>query len=809
MTYHVLPIGVATLVVYLFSLYLSCSGFTGRNSHRRFWNWILLGSFTATALIGLFLALRINYKWDIPLAGSLLPWHVETGIAMAFAAIIHLTWHAGYYFRSGRHSINDGAGYESRGTTPVQQKNMVPLLFLTGFLSTSSQFIMMREAAILAGGTEAGAGLFLWLWLIIAAAGALAGSRSQIADIRRMIWTLIGGTALSPVIFVVMNVLILNPGQTPSFPQMLVILSVTIAPVTFISSLIFVRFSLMRQQTGASMPGRSFGTETAGSVAAGLITALTVTVSIPNYQLYFLILLVSTLLVIWIMDYPRVARIAALVILIPVAVLSVIIHPDNAIRSMLLRGVKVEKSIDTPYGNITKGVYGGENTIFYDHRPLFFMDDLITAEENIHYAMLQREGYGKVILISGGLKRHLPELIRYDIRELCYLEPDPGLLKVEGAHDTVCGTMRVRVERTDPVTFMRESGETYDAILQLVPPPSTLSVNRFFTAEYFRMVKDHLSGNGIFMCTPMPWYNYSPESYRQGFSPLYNAMTGVFSHVAIIPGTLLYAVASDKPLTSEVVRLAEERALVSNYVNSDYLDDDEIRVRRDQVLSQTDSSSGMNSVSRPVSSLFANILSLEKMGIKGGMIALLTVLMIMPLIFATRNGLMMFTASSGLAGFGMIMIFILQTAVGNTYILSAVILSLLMAGLAAGASWRGMTAITDLKISALLITALFTLTGLLTPALVTSAPGPVLIFMFIALPLAGFFTGTIYRVLTVRSSGTGATGRVYAADLAGSSLGYLTVATLLVPLAGTANTCFILAAVILASGIVVSVTIRH
>jgi predicted membrane-bound spermidine synthase len=809
MTYHVLPIGVATLVIYLFSLYLSSSGFTGRNSHRRFWNWILLASFTATALIGLFLALKINYKWNIPVAGSLLPWHVEMGIAMAFAAIIHLTWHTGYYLRSGRHSLSEGTGPGSRDTTPVQQKNMVPLLFLTGFMSSSSQFILMRETAILAGGTEAGAGLFLWLWLIIAAAGALAGSRSQIANIRRMIWTLIVGTAMSPVIFVLMNVLILIPGQTPSFPQMLVIVALSIVPVTFISSLVFVRFSSMRQQAGAAIPGKSFGTETTGSVTAGLMTTLTVTVSIPNYQLYILILLVSTILVIWVMDHKPVVRITALAVLIPVAVVSVIIHPDRAVRSMLLRGVQVETSIDTPFGNITKGVYGGENTIFYDHRPLFFMDDMITAEENIHYAMLQREGYDKVILISGGLKRHLPELSKYDIRELCYLEPDPGLLKAEGAHDTVCGTMSVRVERTDPVTFMRESAETYDAVLQLIPPPSTLSVNRFYTAEYFLMVKDHLSENGIFMCTPMPWYNYSPESYRQGFSPLYNAMTGVFSHVTIIPGTLLYAIASGKPLTSGVVRLAEEHALTSNYVNSDYLDDDDIRARRDQVLSQTDSTSGINSASRPVSSLFTNILSLEKMGIKGGIIALLAVLMVIPLIFATRHSLMMFTSSAGLAGFGMIMIFILQTAVGNIYILSAVILSLLMAGLAAGAAWRGKTAITDLKISALLITALFTLTGLLTPTLVTSAPAPVLIFIFIALTLAGFFTGTIYRVLTSRTPGSSPTGRVYAADLAGSALGYLTVATLLVPLAGTANSCFILAAVILASGIVVSVTIRH
>ncbi len=53
------------------------------------------------------------------------------------------------------------------------------------------------------------------------------------------------------------------------------------------------------------------------------------------------------------------------------------------------------------------------------------------------------------------------------------------------------------------------------------------------------------------------------------------------------------------------------------------------------------------------------------------------------------------------------------------------------------------------------------------------------------------------------------TGRVYAADLAGSALGYLTAATILVPLAGAANACFILGLLILISGTVASVAIKQ
>ena len=484
-----------------------------------------------------------------------------------------------------------------------------------------------------------------------------------------------------------------------------------------------------------------------------------------------------------------------------------IARPDLPVRSMLLRGVKAEKSIDTPFGNITTGSYGGERTVFYDHRPLLFGDDVITAEENIHYALLQRKSYEKVMLISGGLTRHLEELLKHDIRELVYLEPDPGIIAAGGARDTVCGTMKVTVVSSDPISFMRNDGETWDAVLQLIPPPSTLSVTRFYTAEYFRLVREHLSADGIFMCTPMPYYNYAPESYRKGFSPLYNALADVFRHISIIPGSSLYVVASDVPLTSAVARLADSRDIKTSYVNSDYLDDNEIRAKREQVLSQIDRDAGMNTALRPVSSLFANILSLEKMGMKGGIIALLTVLVIIPFLFAGKGGVMMFTSSAGLAGFGMIMIFILQMAVGNIYILSAVILTLLMAGLAAGAAWGETLALKTLTVCVLLLAALYTLTGLLAPSLVTATPGPVLTVMFIAVPAAGFITGAIYRILTAGSRSS--TGSVYASDLAGSALGYLTVSTLLVPLAGTEIACFVLAGLILVSGIVASVTIKH
>ncbi|HNV66302.1 MAG TPA: hypothetical protein PKV77_04045 [Bacteroidales bacterium] len=805
MTYHVVPIGVTLLVIYLFSLYLSCFGFTPRQSHRRFWNWILLFTFLIAGLFGLFLALRITYRWEISFAESLLHWHVETGIAMVFASFIHLSWHLGYYFRRSRIRENNVVHAAVQPDAGTDATGLRPLLLLTGFVSSASQFILLREAAILGGGTEAMAGLFLWLWLIIAAGGAVTGSCSVITSMRRMVWTLLAGTALAPLCFLMMNQIILTPGQTPSFLQALVILAVSVTPVTFVSALIFVRISVIRNAAGIARAGNSFTAEMIGSVAAGVLTALTVTIRIPNYQLYLVILAMAVAFATWFLGYRGRIKIAVAAAMAVTATLLFIFPPDAAIRSLLLRGVKAEKSIDTPFGNITTGVYSGERTVYYDHRPVFFPGDVISAEENIHYALLQRQNYDRVLLVSGGLRRHLPEVMKYSIGELTYLEMDPGLIAAEGVSDTLCGQMRVRVVRDDPMAFLRADIGTFDAIIQLIPPPSTLSVDRFYTVEYFRMVREQLSPEGLFMCTPMPWFNYSPESYRRGFSPFFNALSDVFRHVTLIPGSMLYAVASDTPVSNAVVQLAGQHGIGTSYVNGDYLDDNEIKTKSEQIMSNVDRNAGMNTALRPVISLFSNILSLERMGMKGGIITLLVLLMIIPFAFISRGGQAMFASSAGLAGFGMILIFILQMTAGNIYILTSVILTLLMAGLAAGATLGERLGLKSLKICVLILTGIFTLTGFLAPALTVSSSGPVLTFIFVMLPAAGIVTGAIYRILTSHPEGR-VTGIVYSADMAGSALGYLTVATLLVPLAGTANSCFILALFILLSGIVASVT---
>ena len=94
--YHALEIGVVLTALYLFTYALSRKGRLSSANHKRLWNWLLLGTFLASGILGLMLAISLTYGWVFPLKDSLYI-HVEFGIAMAFISIYHVLWHWKYY----------------------------------------------------------------------------------------------------------------------------------------------------------------------------------------------------------------------------------------------------------------------------------------------------------------------------------------------------------------------------------------------------------------------------------------------------------------------------------------------------------------------------------------------------------------------------------------------------------------------------------------------------------------------------------------------------------------------------------------
>ncbi|HEC80806.1 MAG TPA: hypothetical protein ENI42_00040, partial [Thermoplasmatales archaeon] len=78
-TYHLLPISLFLVFLYIVLYVLSKKGVVKTVSCRRFWNLLLLATFLASGVLGVLLIIEVNFDVRFHLPFNILFWHVETG----------------------------------------------------------------------------------------------------------------------------------------------------------------------------------------------------------------------------------------------------------------------------------------------------------------------------------------------------------------------------------------------------------------------------------------------------------------------------------------------------------------------------------------------------------------------------------------------------------------------------------------------------------------------------------------------------------------------------------------------------------
>ena len=796
--YHVVGTAVTVSVLYLISFIFYRAGLYPLASHRRLWNSVLAIAFIVTALAGFFMALQINFKWNIPGIKSILKWHVETGAGMTITGIFHLIWHLSYFRK-----IFSGTGENQQMSAfrKMSSSDIAINLFVIGFTSMSVQILLMREVMNISGGFELTSGIFLGSWLISSGIGAAAAGRSDLNNIPRINLIFSVSPVVSLALLIMLSRLFLETGETPSFLVSIIFTFLVLVPFCIISGFSFVKLIAAAREVNGFIPGKSFSFETTGGITAGILLSVLTTGLLNTYKLLLTIILLSfayTLLTFFVNGrkmkilLKAVASVAVAVILLS--------NPDVIFRQLLLPGITVTGTKDTPYGNITYGEYADEKSVYYNQRLLAYNDDAAEREENIHYALLQNDNPEKVLLISGSLKSHLPEILKYPVKKIFYLERDPELLKSEsGKADP--GASELVIENRDAFRYLKGSNEKFDAVLLLLPPPSTLSLNRYYTTEFFDNVRNNMTPDGVFMCSPGTWDNYPNKESLNFYSSVYNSLAGVFKYVKPVAGNKLYLVASDSELSVSVCRLTEERKINNIYVCSDFLADDLLENKSAEVLSLLDRDARMNSSLFPIANFHFQSYNLSRdSNEKIPSIILMIIVFALPILTVSRRNLLMYCSASALAGFEIIILLSLQLTAGNMYQFTGLILASLMAGLAAGTGIN-ITFLNPIKlrIKALFLIAYYAAIALGTSLLLSidSTPAAIIIIITSAL-LPSFMTGHIFRELTLDDRNGSLSAVTYSADLAGSAFGFILISGVAIPLIGMKASIFLLSGLIFA-----------
>jgi len=444
--------------------------------------------------------------------------------------------------------------------------------FLLGFMATSFQIYLLREFAAEFTGNELTFGLLLGSWLLWGGLGSLIkpgrrpdAAASRLARLYGGAVILFGvGLGLLRFSHALLGIL---PAETTGLVPAL---GFALVLALFLSFPLGHAFVLNAGLLGGDV-AKVYVLESAGAAAAGLAVHFLLIPRLSNWQGAAIVGAVAAAITLVALKPGRSKPLLAAALLLSVG----LGLADRAALRSAWMPLDVVDAEDTPYGKLIV-VRNAEQVTFFDNGlAVFSRPDIGAAEDAVHFAMLQRDDVGRVLLVGGTASGCLEEVLKYSRVQVDCVDLDPAVVGLAREHLptpalAALDDPRVRVFTSDGRTFLERTMEIYDAVLLNLPDPATAQVNRYYTREFFAEVRKKLAPRGVLSFVVPGAENYISPSLGQFLASLAGTLGTVFAEVAIVPGAKAVFLASDEPLTvdpevlsAKIERLGFETMFVS------------------------------------------------------------------------------------------------------------------------------------------------------------------------------------------------------------------------------------------------------
>ncbi len=727
------------------------------------------------------------------------------------------------------------------------------LIFMVGFAASIGQILVLRELLVIFYGNELSTGLILACWLLCTAAGSgltgricrknppgfrviLAGFAvfcaalpATIVWIRaaRAIWSIPSGELLSP-------------------GMMLVIGLCSTAPVCFFSGGLFAaawEFSRFGS-VGGERSIFVYLAESLGSGAGGLLFYFILLPLLPSFagSLALVCVLLAVVLVIgagW--KYPGKVLFSLILVIIVGAAFILFSYPDRVdlLTRRMQWGKSFRESRDTPYHNLVFLSSSDQFSLFSNGLWLFSSPDPQSAEPAAHVPLLEHAAPGKVLVIGDYSPDLLGEILKHrSVTNVDCVQPDAGLTAfttavLPPAQTEIRKDPRVRVWHMDPKRFKKSAGTGYDVILLSAGEPVNAEMNRFYTVEFFSAIKLLMNPGGLFSFGVPAAPDIVGPREAVLLKSLHATLREVFGYVLILPGENARFIASrdgagvarDPQVLIDRMR---SRNLDLRYMRDFYLLDlfNPIRLAYMESIIREGPPAKINRDFEPVCYLYGLGLwgaqlhpaADRFLGFiwRGPAFSVLAGFGVVFLVFVSviraKGGFSAAVAlNTGVCGAVLIvvevaLVLVYQIVEGSVYKQMALIISLFMAGLAAGSALGGTLPggramrlfLIQTGLAAYLV-VLYLLFSVFRNTLIDNLGHYYMLLMFSALAfLAGMFGGGQFCA-AVAASEKAPGARLYAADLIGASVGAVTGSLFLLPVLGIPKTFLILGFVCMAA----------
>ncbi len=674
-------------------------------------------------------------------------------------------------------------------------------VFLLGFLLLGAQIILVREFLVIYNGNELVIGILFSIWMLCTALGAWTGrylkpGRNYSNLIRILLVFIALYPALAAFGITYYRNFVFEVGRLISLYGVLYFSLLVLLPLCFLGGFTYTLINITTSRNPGSLQ-HCYSYESAGSLTGGLITSMLFIYYLQTDNLTSLQFLALIAFIHFGLTDFRLKRyfFSLIYLLAAFGIMHLVYNYDFTAlaKAKLFPDQQVLQSLDSPYGNITVTRQQNQINVYMDGQLLSSDNEPIRREEDVHYAMLQRKNARHVLIFGGALTGAVSEVNKYpDVEQITYVDQNSLLPQLAAELNLLGASENIGLVFEDPVLFLKKNTGKFDVVLISEPPPSSAQFNRFYTVDFFSLVKRDLKPGGILSTSLPSSQNYLSDNELLLHSSLYNSLRKVFKHVLLVPGSRYYFLASDDSLTLSYNTLMAESQISNTYVNGAYLDDRLIKIRSENTLNSYLKDAPLNYNFKPV--VYAMYIKhwLSHFGISFWIIPFFCLLIAGTFYLFTHNyATAMFT--SGITGVAteLVLIVVFQVLFGNVYLFIGIIITTFMAGLAMGSRFSlicKMKYPLRLMNFVQLFSGIYILSIALTIFFIGKLENIIIIraiFIFAMFILAAF-TGLQYGISVChRKSDPGTlVSEVYAADLVGAAVGSLAVTVWLIPMIG-------------------------
>lgn len=471
-------------------------------------------------------------------------------------------------------------------------------IVLMGFTSIVAQVLLMRELVAIFYGNELSMGTMLGVWLFWTATGSTLLARilrkTRRPHLRFGLIQLILALLLPSVLLLVRaskGILGITLGEMIGFVPMLLITLITLAPLCLLSGFFYTaacRLIHSYENKASTSIGKVYLLEAIGAGIGGLLASFVLIRFLTPADIFLLLSLlnlISAILVGNLNPFRSRPLRTGWTLLVPLlfGFLGFSTSPEfqNFCDKILWKGYNLITTQNTVFGNVTVTKMGDQFSFFQNGLLVFTAPDRLTAEESVHFTLLEHLHPKKVLLIGGGLGGGIEETLRHpSVEKVAYVELDPTIVllaehilppeQIQPLRDP-----RVNLHHTDGRRFIKRTPEKFDVIILNLPNPYTAQLNRFYTLEFFREVNQKLRPGGVFSLQVGSSENAIGPELSDFLSTLSATLTKVFPDIVIIPGEINRFIVSNQPksLTSNPHRLVQRlktRNLQTLYVREYY-----------------------------------------------------------------------------------------------------------------------------------------------------------------------------------------------------------------------------------------------